>query len=233
MPTPIVIDLSHHNTVPVSFLATKQAGIIGIIHKATEGLNYKDDTADGRWYMAKQAGLLWGLYHFMRPGNMKQQAAFFVNVAKQVGDENTLLCADHEDLGVSLSDLKVWLKEVERLTGRKPVIYSGHVLKQQLGNHADAEISSYLLWLAQYASHPTLPAGFTKEWLWQYTDRGTVPGVTPPTDLDAGDAADVRAKWSGAAVPIPGPAPEAPQVRIDITVPDGTMVLVSVNGHPV
>ena len=38
-----VIDLSHHNTV-TSFQDAKAAGILGVIHKATEGTIFVDAT---------------------------------------------------------------------------------------------------------------------------------------------------------------------------------------------
>ncbi|MDQ3746468.1 MAG: glycoside hydrolase family 25 protein, partial [Acidobacteriota bacterium] len=37
----VVIDLSHHNTV-TSFQQVKDAGILGVIHKATEGTSFVD-----------------------------------------------------------------------------------------------------------------------------------------------------------------------------------------------
>lgn len=231
MPNPIVIDLSHHNTVPESFEEAKAAGIVGVIHKASEGGSYVDDKVDSRFYLAQQAGLLWGLYHFMRPGDQTEHAAFFVDVATNFGDENTLLAVDHEDPDVSLADLKVFLDEVVRLTGRLPVIYSGHVLKEQLDGKADPELDGYLLWLADYSAPATLPPGFKAYWLWQYTDSGQVPGVTPPTDLNDGDVNDVVMRWSGSAYPVPEPEPdETPEVVIDITATEGVKVTVQVNG---
>jgi lysozyme len=235
MPTPIVIDLSHHNTIPESLVPAANAGIVGVIHKATEGGSYVDGDVDSRWYLTKEAGMLWGLYHFMRPGDQKAHAKHFVNVATANGDQYTLLAADHEDAAVSLTDLKTWLAEVERLTGRKPIIYSGHVLKDQLKGKADATLSTYLLWLAQYSSSPTLPPGFSSTWLWQYSDKGSVPGVQAPTDVNAGDAADVKARWSGGAAqpippePQPAPSPEPAEVVIDIATTPGVVVTVRVN----
>src|SRR5262249_39719025 len=82
------------------------------------------------------AGLLWGAYHFLQPGNMKDQAQYFVSKA---GKNLDLYVADHEDEGVSLDDLKTFLREVKRLTGKSSIIYSGHVLKEQLGDRRDSE----------------------------------------------------------------------------------------------
>ncbi len=59
----VVIDLSHFNPV-TSFQEIKQSGIVGVIHKATEGTNWADPTYASRKPQALAAGLWWGAYHF-------------------------------------------------------------------------------------------------------------------------------------------------------------------------
>ena len=59
----VVIDLSHFNTV-TSFSDIKSAGVVGIIHKATEYTNWSDPTYASRKPQALAAGLWWGAYHF-------------------------------------------------------------------------------------------------------------------------------------------------------------------------
>src|SRR5215471_8232194 len=120
MPTAKVIDLSHHNSIPNDLTHAASAGIIGCIHKLTEGKSYVDDKVQARFYLANEAGLAWGLYHFLRPGDMKQQANFFWGTAVELNviDDQTLLAADHEDTGVSFNELMLFLGEVERLSGR-------------------------------------------------------------------------------------------------------------------
>src|SRR5262245_10029389 len=190
MPTPRVIDLSHHNSIPQDLMQAKAAGIVGCIHKLTEGSGYVDDKAQARYYLANQAEMAWGLYHFMRPGDMEQQANFFWETAIALGvvDDNTMLAADHEDDRVSGQQLKQFLDTLEDLSDRSPVVYSGHVLKEQLAGSGYRPVRR--LWLAQYSSTPTLPEGVDKYWLWQYSQEGKVPGVTPPTDVNTfeGDA---------------------------------------------
>ena len=46
-PINVVVDLSHHNET-VDFAKMKAAGIVGVIHKATQGLTYVDETYAGR-----------------------------------------------------------------------------------------------------------------------------------------------------------------------------------------
>jgi len=170
-----VVDLSHWDEVD-SFEDAKNDGVVGIIHKATESNNYFDPTYNQRKKDALAAGLLWGAYHFLRPGNMKDQAQYFVS---KVGKNLDCYAADHEDEGVSLDGLKTFLREVKRLTGKSALIYSGHVLKEQLGNGHDPELSQYRLWLAQYTSGtPSWPeATFPQWWLWQYTEQGECDGI--------------------------------------------------------
>jgi lysozyme len=232
---PGFIDISHHQVIPESLVAAKQSGILGVIHKATEGKSYVDDKYAARKHLAADAGMLFGAYHFLRPGDMEDQAAFFVETAGL--DPAMLYAADHEDARVSLGELKGFLAAVNDIIGRPNgcVIYSGHVLKEQLGTKPDAFITAHRLWLAQYSSSPSLPAGFTGFWGWQYTDKGTVPGINPPTDLNAydGTADELAAEWSGSGVaPVPPePAPDglviAGPAQLTITIPAGANVTVA------
>lgn len=226
---PAFIDLSHHNAIPSSLQPAADAGIVGVIHKCTEGISHVDDKADARWYLAKEAGLMWGLYHFVRPGSMAAQVDFFLENAAEISDENTLLALDWEDAGVSLDDAVEFMALVEQRTGRAPVLYSGHILKEALDGSADPRLSQYRLWLAQYSSSPTLPPGWDEYWGWQYTDNGSVPGVTPPTDLNAytGSADDLISGWSGAGEDVePGPEPGPEGIEILVIVPPGVDVKV-------
>lgn len=231
MPTPRFIDLSHHNVVPQDFHETQKAGIIAVVHKLTEGSSYTDSKVQARYYLAQEAGLAWGVYHFLRPsGDMKLQAEFFWNTGNALGviDDDTMLCADHEDQDVSGEHLKEFLDHLEDMSGRSPVIYSGHVLKEQL------EGSGYRpqrrLWLCQYTSGtPTLPDGVDAYWAWQYTDQGQIAGVDPPTDLNTFEGDDIAfldgwSGWHGG----PEPPVEITEVTVTVTVeaPPGVKVTV-------
>jgi len=198
---PAFIDMSHHNVRSYE-PAKKKLGILGVIHKCTEGTTFADKMRVQRFELALKSRLLWGLYHFIRPGKIIEQANWFVKSSQGCADKNTLYALDWEDAGVSIDDALTFLREVERLTYHQPVIYSGHVMKEKLAGKPHDELSNYRLWLAQYTSGtPTLPPGWTKYWGWQFTDRGEVPYVEPPTDMNAAShntADELRADWSGA-----------------------------------
>ena len=234
-PIPKVIDLSHHNTIPGDLMTTAAAGIVGVIHKLTEGATYVDNKVQARRYLADDAGLAWGVYHFLRPGNVKQQAKFFLDTGYALGviDDHTALVADHEDEKVPAQDLKTFLDEVESITGRSPIVYSGHVLKDQLAGKGYRP--KRRLWLCQYTSGtPSLPEGVDKYWLWQYTDKGSIPGVNSPVDLNTYDVSDAEflASWAGAEAPPPPPTPTKEVVvylNVEATAPPGITVRVVVN----
>ena len=136
---PLVVDLSHHNDV-ADFGKVKAAGIAGIIHKATEAIGFVDNMYAVRRGDAVNAGLLWGAYHFLRPVSIPAQVDFFLKIAAP--DNMTLLALDHEDERVSLINAKEFLLRVEDAVGRKAVLYSGSLIKIQLGNRIDSYLSA-------------------------------------------------------------------------------------------
>jgi lysozyme len=225
----LVIDLSHWNTIPASLVPAYGAGVRGLIHKATEATGFVDKKVQARYALAKEAGLLWGLYHFMRPGRIQEQAKYFLNAARNMGiiDDNTLLACDHEDAGVSLDDVLLFMQIIEEEAKRAPVLYSGHVLKEQMAKKPISALTRYRLWLAQYSATPTLPEGWPEYWIWQYTDKGEVAGINPPTDLNQYDNSeeDLRVEWAGKEEDLAPPIPYENKI-VRVIAPKGVEVVI-------
>lgn len=194
---PMVLDLSHHNTVSQDFELAKKFGIRGIIHKATEGLRFKDTKFNARKALAKESGLLWGAYHFFRPGSVADQVDFFVDTVEP--DGNTLLALDHEDPKCDVLSVKRFLTQLQEKTGRSPVLYSGHVIKEQLTNVVDKTLGSYRLWHAQYGNSFSINSSWKSPWLWQFTEHGDVPGVEGNVDVNKynGTPEQLEKEWAG------------------------------------
>lgn len=238
MTNPIVVDLSHWNPTP-NWGQLKAGGTVGVIHKATEGTSYVDNTLFARAKAAMAEGLCWSTYHFMRPGSIEAQMDWYLGTIKPKLGERVVL--DHEDAGVSFSDLK---KAVLRILQTRPdlqvTIYSGHLIKEQLGNAKDQFLAdSTSLWIAQYttASAPTWPSATWPSWsLWQYTDKATANGVSAPVDGNKWNGTqEALIQWFGPAEnvppqPEPEPVPEPPPV-VALTVPPG--VIIEINGQEV
>jgi len=226
-----VIDLSHFNAV-TSWVQIKEAGVMGVIHKATEGMSYIDDHYDQAKAGALAAGLLWGAYHFGNSSNVDSQIANFLH---ETGiDDKTLYALDWEDepngRTMSLPQARAFLTLLEQRTGRKGVLYSGNTAKQALGNTHDLFFGSHRLWLAQYTTNPTTQASWSAPWLWQYSDgvngpqpRGC-PGVSGEVDTNswAGTDQELIDQWAGVKS-----APTLPTV--DITVESDISVAVRVH----
>lgn len=223
--TPQVIDLSHHNRV-TDLAPARAAGVVGIIHKASQGVANRDEKLEARHFLAGKAGMMFGVYHWLEHGNVANQFDNFCQAADLLIDSRTLIAVDHED-DATLDELLQFLGMIERKFKRSPVIYSGHLLKEQMLNasiNQAAEISDYRLWLAQYADKPELPHNFMHYWLWQYSKEGKVTGLIGYTDISIfGGNVPTISEWSGVSAPAE-PVKAAEPITITVTVPKGTKV---------
>lgn len=213
--TPLVADMNHKN--PVDFGRIAAAGIVGVIHKATQG-TFVDNKYLSRRDLARHAGLEWGTYDFNTGDPVGDQVERFLAAAKP--DARTSLWLDFEDNRVSqmsIEQAREFLDRVDQATGRPCGIYSGNRLKTLLPA-ADAVtqlfVSRHPLWLCQYKlrnydtleqlnAHIDLPAPWKQYFLLQYTGDGigpqphTVDGLEQGADLSTfnGTAAALRAAW--------------------------------------
>lgn len=182
-PLNVIIDLSHHNE-KVDFVKAKADGIVGVIHKATQGFTFVDSKYFERRKQALDAGLLWGAYHFGVGGDGSDQADFFLRTVKPTPDNLLVLDYEPNFLGPTmlLNQAREFVAHINALTGRFPGLYSGHLIKEQLGNQPpDPVFSHCFLWIAQYKGPwpINLPPTFKTWTFWQYTDG--VEGPDPHT----------------------------------------------------
>lgn len=207
MPIPRVIDISHYNRVePNGFVKVAAAGIWGVISKCTESTTYVDPTYAQRRQAVKDAGLLWGGYHFIRPTSIATQVDFFLRAAKP--DDRTLVALDWEVSAVNANMAREFLERIEVKLGRRAVLYSGNTAKELLGSRVDAYFGSHRLWLAQYGSRPICQRSWSEPWLWQFTGDGrgsaphNIPGILIPgnagIDINsyAGTREALEAEWA-------------------------------------
>ena len=209
-----IIDISTFQGHP-DFKKVKAAGIVGVLHKATQGVNFHDSVYAANKAAAKAEGLLWGAYHFGTGSDPVKQAEEFVQVAA-VGDDE-LLVLDYENnpsgTEMKIPAAKQFISRVAALTGRPPGLYSGHTIKQDLGNTADSDFAKCWLWVAQYDSSPTAPQAhktWSKWTLWQYTDGQNGPDPVPVNGVGKcdrntfnGDPAALRAFWTSGGRVLP------------------------------
>jgi lysozyme len=238
---PICVDISHWNPTP-DWTRLKAGGTMGVIHKATEGTGYVDDQLFKRAKPAIDAGLLWSTYHFLNTSSTYAQMDHYLSTINPVEGERVIL--DHEDAGVSLARLEEAVNNILELRpGLQITIYSGHLIKEQLGSKRSELLATKTsLWIAQYtsANAPSWPTATWPQWsLWQYTDKATVDGVSKPVDGNRfNGSAENFVRWispGSATTPIPpGPSPaEEPTVSFDIRTTGGAKVSITLNGEVV
>jgi lysozyme len=238
---PICIDISHHQGYP-DFDEVRASGVLGVIHKATEGSTFIDDAHAENLANAKAAGLATATYFWIKPGDGRSQAEFYLSVIDPVHGERVVI--DYEEDGCSLTTLR---DAVQALLDFKRdlqiTVYSGHLLKEQLGDSCDDFLAEHTdLWLAQYTSDEaniSWPSGTYKQWsLWQYSESGTIPGIDDSyVDLDNFNGSDAAfLTWinprGGFPMPVPPPEPSE-MVNVAVTAPDNISVRVTINGHTV
>ncbi|NUU74040.1 GH25 family lysozyme [Paenibacillus xylanilyticus] len=175
--------------------------------KATEGQTYTDPKFAANVKGALSAGLLVGTYHFLRATSAevaKAEAAHYAKSLEAVGGVKALQLPpvmDYENNpgGISKAQInivaKAFLTELERLTGVKPIIYTGN----SFAGNFDTGLSGYDLWIARYSNTKVpddQPAWKTWD-IWQYSDSGKVPGITGSVDLNEfnGSLADLKKRY--------------------------------------
>lgn len=167
------IDISHHNKFQI--FPKKGTPAIDftkhdfIIMKATEGITYKDPCMES--YIEKLGqDQLYGFYHFARPerNRAKDEAKHFCNTIGVYG-ENAMLVLDWEAQAVSqpIEWAIEWCKEVEKIYGKKPLIYCSSWYTKKLKPLLDENIG---LWVAHYTKNKK-PTVYTYPcWaMWQYS----------------------------------------------------------------
>lgn len=158
------VDVSSHQT---SF---DTDGLDFVFIKATEGRSYINPRLTGQVQRARAAECVVGFYHFLWPGNVKEQAAYFVGGApEKAGD---LLAVDWETTGegthASNGDKDRFIREVKRLRPDHRVLL--YCNRSFWLNHDSTSYAGDGLWIADYvtAGKPRIKASWR---IHQYADR--------------------------------------------------------------
>ncbi|MDR4308398.1 glycoside hydrolase family 25 protein [Chelatococcus sambhunathii] len=199
-----VIDVSHHNRIE-DFARLRRAGIVAVIHKATEGATFRDPLYRERREAARAAGLRFGSYHFSSGVSVEAQVENYLAHADPRDDE--LVCLDWEESfsgrDMPLAEAEEFVTLIEARLGRPPVIYGGRHLRERLVGVERSALSRCPLWYARFAPEPKgVPPLWDRWTFWQYTDGASGPephevaGIGPcDRDLFNGTEAEFYARW--------------------------------------
>lgn len=198
------VDVSSHQHpggAGIDWGAVRDAGQAFAFVKATEGVSYTNPYFASDWNGSAAAGLFRGAYHYARPAlpvsSAVDQARYFVSrTGAMTGAADLPPVLDLEETGgLGQRDLanwaRTWLGEVQRLTGKSPIVYTGYYFwRDSVGNPTDIG-ANYRLWLPSYPSDPNsttfrplVPAGWSTWTFWQYRSNGTVPGISGTGNVD-------------------------------------------------
>jgi GH25 family lysozyme M1 (1,4-beta-N-acetylmuramidase) len=212
------IDISHWQG-HVDWSKVRSDDVTFAFMKATEGSYYTDPTLRTNWRGAEKVGIYRAAYHFARPsrrtGSAASQARYFVSRAGTfhgTGDLPPVLDLEATG-GLGPAALRTWvstwLRTVERLTGRTPILYfSPYFWVDHLGN--STAFTRYPLWIAHYTSTaPMVPGGWPTWTFWQRTSSGHVDGIGGQVDMNRfhGSSAQLAAlanTTGGSDDPAPG-----------------------------
>ncbi|MDT7725721.1 MAG: hypothetical protein QOI21_2297 [Actinomycetota bacterium] len=184
-------DVSGHQG-PVDWLLVTGAGAKFAFVKATEGTGFVNPQYNQQYEGAHDNGLIRGAYHFARPdvsGGAEQADYFIANGGGWRADGKTLpgaLDVEYNPYGDACygkdaAAMSAWIGDFARTylakTGRSSLIYtSTSWWKLCTGNNSTFG-NTNPLWLARYApAIGELPAGWEKQSIWQFADKGGMPG---------------------------------------------------------
>jgi len=183
-------DVSGHQG-PVDWPGAAGAGAKFVYVKATEGTGFVNPQFAQQYNGSYNAGLIRGAYHFARPDisdGASQARYFLAHGGGWSADGRTLpgaLDAEYNPYGETCygkdaAGMVAWIRAFSdtyrAATGRFPTIYtSTSWWKRCTANNGG--FGANPLWIARYNTViGELPSGWSIHTIWQFADRGTLPG---------------------------------------------------------
>ena len=190
------IDVSSHQK-DIDFNKVREAGISFVYIRCgyrgySEGIIHEDSYFKKNYEAAKKAGLMVGVYFFSQAIDEKEaiDEAYFVRDMIKGLDIDLSVAYDLESIDYDesrIDDLEIaektscaiaFASKIEEF-GYQPMIYTN---LEWANYHYDLkQIMNYDIWYAQYNDKPDFPYQYT---IWQYTDKGSIYGITVETDVN-------------------------------------------------
>lgn len=174
----------------VNWPKVKAAGVKFAFLRVSDGTAAKDAMFATNWAATKANGIIRGAYQFFRPAqNVTTQADMMIAAIGTYTPGDLPPVIDVEDDGglapaTVASRVRQWVDRVQAALGVMPIVYTGkYFWRDEVGG--PASFAPNALWIAQYTSLcPDIPAPWTKWTFWQYTESGTIDGVSGPVDTN-------------------------------------------------
>lgn len=180
----------------IDWTQVKESGVEFVIIRAggrgmTEGTLYDDENAQAYYEGAKTVGLKVGAYIFSQSITVEEAVEEAEFLMEQIKDWeiDMPLVYDWEFMGAdkrtgkmdarTLTDMAKAFCDTVADAGYTPMIYFGRNLSMEM-MHLE-ELTDYPFWLAMYSTIMDYPY---KVDMWQYTDEGSVPGISGNVDMN-------------------------------------------------
>ena len=228
--TTLGIDVSYYQGV-INWTTVRNAGVRFAFIRLSDGDVFQDPKFTANWNGAKQAGVIRGAYQFFRPNqNVTAQADKMIAAigTYQQGDLPPVI--DVEATGglspsAVASRVRTWVDRVKNALGVTPIVYTGkYFWRDQVGG--PTSFVNNPLWIAQYTSLcPDLPAPWQRWTFWQYSESGTVAGISGKVDMNRfnGSVAELEAFAGSSTMPQP-PSGGCTSATLNKDVPELTCV---------
>ena len=178
------IDVSHYQGT-VIWPKVKGSGIEFAFVKATGGMRFVDPQFMVNWHSLYELGIARGAYHFLNAEeDPMQQAEHFIATVGQLSGTDLPPVLDiektnNEDRTALVRSAQIWLSEVEKRLGKRPIIFSYKDFYQE---YLMPELADYPLWVADYEAAEEPEMG--RPWhFWQYSSSGKIAGIGTEVDL--------------------------------------------------
>ena len=180
------IDISHHqDEVDWDLFSEHNDSTIKFIYcKVSEGVDLTDRQWRKNHSALQRLKLPHGGYHFFRPNSDPEKQAenflaHYMSFEKSLPPALDVEIEDNSDSELILK-MKIWLKIVEKKTGKRPIIYTSyHFYSKKF----EGEFDNYKFWIASYSdkSHRLKNKQIIH---WQFSEKGKIPGIKGFVDLN-------------------------------------------------
>jgi len=203
-PTLKGIDVSKYQGT-INWTSVAGDGVKFAFVRVSDGTTYRDSQFAANWAGTRAAGITRGAYQFFRPGQdpIEQAEILLDAVGRKLEPTDLPPVIDVEASDgrtpAQIEDaVGIWIDHVRTVLGRDPIIYTGFYFWRDSVGAPDFTRSP--LWHAQYstASCPNIAPPWQSWAFWQYTDSGTVAGISGPVDMNRfnGDEDDLAALFA-------------------------------------
>ncbi|GGE48753.1 hypothetical protein GCM10011391_29480 [Pullulanibacillus camelliae] len=182
------IDVSHWQGT-IDWKRVERSGVAFAYIKATEGTTFVDPMLATHARAIKETKLHVGFYHFARftdNASAQHEAKHFGStVAPYTSD--LLPALDVEvDIGLNKRQLSelilIFCQAVKKQTGQDVMLYTNTNFSKL---HLDHALHQLPLWIAEYNRSSPQDNGIWGDWaVFQYSNKGRIPGISGHVDLD-------------------------------------------------